>query len=111
VLHEPSFQDAAPAEVSAQLLDEGRHLGSERTLYRELSEKHPVRERRNPLRHPSHPVPSQDTRLRGVKLTGPACGWNRARQAPAPWGRTTRLRGYGPTFTDTGSDTKVPEEG
>ena len=57
VLQEPRFQDAAPAEVYAQLLDEGRYLCSERTLYRVLAENHQVRERRNPLRHPNHPVP------------------------------------------------------
>jgi putative transposase len=57
VLQEPRFQDAAPAEVSAQLLDEGRYLCSERTLYRVLAENHQVRERRNQLRHPNHPVP------------------------------------------------------
>jgi putative transposase len=57
VLQEPRFQDAAPAEVYAQLLDEGRYLCSERTLYRVLAENHQVRERRNQLRHPNHPVP------------------------------------------------------
>jgi putative transposase len=57
VLHEPRFQDAAPAEVYAQLLDEGRYLCSERTMYRVLAENHQVRERRNQLRHPNHPVP------------------------------------------------------
>ncbi|WP_338872822.1 IS3 family transposase [Myxococcus stipitatus] len=57
VLHEPRFADAAPAEVYAQLLDEGRYLCSERTLYRVLAENQEVRERRNQLRHPNHPVP------------------------------------------------------
>ena len=57
VLQEPRFQDAAPAEVYAQLLDEGRYLCSERTLYRVLAENHQVRERRNQLRHPNHPMP------------------------------------------------------
>ncbi len=57
VLHEPRFQDAAPAEVYAQLLDEGRYLCSERTMYRVLAENHEVRERRNQLRHPNPPVP------------------------------------------------------
>ncbi len=56
-LHEPRFQDAAPAEVYAQLLDEGRYLCSERTMYRVLAENLEVRERRNQLRHPDHPVP------------------------------------------------------
>jgi putative transposase len=57
VLQEPRFQDAAPAEVYAQLLDEGRYLCSKRPLYRVLAENHQVRERRNQLRHPNHPVP------------------------------------------------------
>ncbi|MFY2558912.1 IS3 family transposase [Corallococcus terminator] len=57
VLHEPRFADAAPAEVYAQLLDEGRYLCSERTMYRMLASNHEVRERRNQLRHPNHPVP------------------------------------------------------
>lgn len=57
VLHEPRFADAAPAEVYAQLLDEGRYLCSERTMYRVLAENQEVRERRNQLRHPNHPVP------------------------------------------------------
>ena len=39
VLHEPRFADAAPAGVYAQLLDEGRYLWAERTLYWVLAEK------------------------------------------------------------------------
>ena len=35
-LHEPRFVDLAPAEVYATLLDEGRYLCSERTMYRIL---------------------------------------------------------------------------
>ena len=42
VLHEPRFVDAAPAEVYAQLLDEGRYLCSERTLYRVLADRKSV---------------------------------------------------------------------
>ncbi|WP_095960600.1 IS3 family transposase [Corallococcus macrosporus] len=57
VLHEPRFVDAAPAEVYAQLLDEGRYLCSERTMYRVLAENQQVRERRDQLRHPNHPAP------------------------------------------------------
>jgi putative transposase len=34
VLHEPRFVDLATAEVYAALLDEGRYLCSERTMYR-----------------------------------------------------------------------------
>ena len=57
VLHEPRFADQAPAEVYASLLDEGVFLCSERTMYRVLAENTEVRERRNQLRHPNHPVP------------------------------------------------------
>jgi putative transposase len=57
VLHEPRFADLAPAEVYATLLDEGVYLCSERTMYRVLAENAEVRERRNQLRHPRHPVP------------------------------------------------------
>jgi putative transposase len=56
-LHEPRFVDLAPAQVYATLLDEGRYLCSERTMYRLLDENQEVRERRNQLRHPVHPVP------------------------------------------------------
>lgn len=57
VLHEPRFVDLAPAEVYATLLDEGRYLCSERTLYRVLAENAEVRERRDQLRHPHYAAP------------------------------------------------------
>ena len=57
VLHEPRFADQAPAEVYATLLDEKRFLCSERTMYRVLADNVEVRERRNQLRHPDHPMP------------------------------------------------------
>jgi putative transposase len=57
VLHEPRFVDLAPAEVYATLLDEGRYLCSERTMYRLLAQHHEVRERRNQLRHPRYAAP------------------------------------------------------
>ena len=44
VLHEPRFADKAPAEVYATLLDEGRYLCSERTMYRVLAASQEVRE-------------------------------------------------------------------
>ena len=56
-LHEPRFVDLAPAEVFATLLDEGRYLCSERTMYRILAANSEVRERRNQLRHMNHPRP------------------------------------------------------
>jgi putative transposase len=57
VLHEPRFVDLAPAEVYATLLDEGRYLCSERTMYRVLAAHSEVRERRDQLRHATHPRP------------------------------------------------------
>ncbi len=57
VLTEPRFADLAPAEVYATLLDEGRYLCSERTMYRVLAENSAVRERRNQLRHPNYAAP------------------------------------------------------
>jgi putative transposase len=57
VFHEPRFVDQAPAEVYATLLDEGRYLCSERTMYRILEAAGEVRERRDQLRHPSYAAP------------------------------------------------------
>ena len=56
-LHEPRFVDLAPADVYATLLDEGRYLCSERTMYRLLTAHHEVRERRDQLRHPHYTAP------------------------------------------------------
>jgi len=39
-LHSERFIDSAPAAVWATLLDEGRYLASERTMYRLLAAKH-----------------------------------------------------------------------
>lgn len=57
LLHESRFADLAPAEVYAALLDEGRYLCSERTMYRVLAENAEVRERRAQLRHPTYKAP------------------------------------------------------
>ena len=57
VLNEPRFADLAPAEVHAMLLDEGRYLCSERTMYRVLAENAEVRERRDQLRHLAYKAP------------------------------------------------------
>lgn len=56
-LHEPRFLDASPTEVYYTLLDEGTYIASLRSLYRVLAANGEVRERRDQLRHPSHPVP------------------------------------------------------
>jgi putative transposase len=79
VLHSDRFVDQAPAQVWAALLDEGRYLCSERTMYRLLSRLGEVRERRDQLTHPRYARPellaeapnrlwSWDT----TKLLGPA---------------------------------------
>jgi putative transposase len=57
VLNSERFQDQAPREVYATLLDEARYLCSWRTMYRILAENQPVRERRNQLQHPAYAKP------------------------------------------------------
>lgn len=69
VLHEPRFVDRAPAEVYARLLDEGRYLCSERTMYRLLAAQQEVRERRAQLRHPRYAAPE-------LLATGPNQLWS-----------------------------------
>jgi putative transposase len=57
VLHSERFVDAAPAAVYATLLDEGRYLCSESTMYRILRERGEVRERRRQATHPPRVKP------------------------------------------------------
>jgi putative transposase len=57
VLREPRFVDQAPAEVYAELLDQGLYFCSIRTLYRILHENGEVKERRQQLRHPVYKKP------------------------------------------------------
>jgi putative transposase len=57
VLHSERFADAAPAAVYATLLDEGRYLCSEATMYRILREHGEVRERRRQATHPPRTRP------------------------------------------------------
>ena len=57
LLNSERFQDSAPREVYATLLDEGRYHCSWRTMYRILEEHDEVRERRNQLRHPAYTRP------------------------------------------------------
>src|SRR5262249_33560493 len=54
VLHAGRFVDASPAQIYATLLDEGRFLCSERTMYRLLARHGELRERRNQLQHPTY---------------------------------------------------------
>jgi len=69
VLHEDRFVDLPPAEVAATLLSEGRHLCSERTMYRILDANHEVKERRNQLVHPVRAKPE-------LIATGPNQVWS-----------------------------------
>jgi putative transposase len=57
-LHSDRFVASSPAQVWATLLDEGRYLASERTMYRLLAARHGgVRERRDQLTHPGYAKP------------------------------------------------------
>src|SRR5438477_1106388 len=56
-LNAERFQDKAPAEVYATLLDEGTYLCSLRTIYRILQQAGEVRERRDQLHHPHYQKP------------------------------------------------------
>ena len=51
------FADTAPASVHATLLDEGRYLGSVRTMYRLLKARSGCAERRNQRRHNAYAKP------------------------------------------------------
>ena len=57
ILNSPRFEDCAPHEAYASLLDEGRYLCSYRTMYRILNENAEVRERRDQLRRPVYQKP------------------------------------------------------
>lgn len=58
LLNSERFEDAAPREVYAELLDEDQqYFCSWRTMYRVLAVYHEVRERRNQLRHPAYKKP------------------------------------------------------
>ena len=56
-LNSERFQDCAPRQVYATLLDEGIYYCSWRTMYRILDEHQEVRERRNQLQHPKYVKP------------------------------------------------------
>jgi putative transposase len=81
ILHSSRFVDAAPAEIYATLLDEGRYLCSERTMYRLLQQAGEVRERRDQLRRPHYrrpellaTAPNQVWSWDITKLRGPVKG-------------------------------------
>jgi putative transposase len=79
VLHSERFEDAAPIQVHATLLEEGRYLCSPRTMYRILAESGEIRERRDQLQHPRYArpelvatAPKQVWSWDITKLKGPA---------------------------------------
>jgi len=82
VLHCDRFVDSSPAQVWATLLDEGRYLCSERTMYRLLAARHGrVRERRAQLTHPAYARPE-------LLATGPneVWSWDISKlKGPATW--------------------------
>jgi putative transposase len=82
LLHSDRFVDSSPAQVWATLLDEGRYLCSERTMYRLLAARHgSVRERRAQLTHPAYARPE-------LLATGPNEVWSwdiTKLKGPAKW--------------------------
>ncbi len=56
-LRSERFLDSSPAQVWATLLDEGRYLASERTMYRLLEASGETGERRDQLTHPPYERP------------------------------------------------------
>lgn len=75
------FADTAPATVHATLLDEGRYLGSVRTMYRLLAAHGGSRERRDQLTHPAYAKPE-------LLATGPNQVWSwdiTKLKGPAKW--------------------------
>jgi putative transposase len=69
VLNSEPFQDQAPREVYASLLDQGSYLCHWRTMYRILDAHGEVRERRDQLRHPTYSKPE-------LLATGPNQLWS-----------------------------------
>ena len=69
LLNSAPFQDLAPREIYAELLDAGRYLCSIRTMYRILAADDEVRERRNQRRHPIYEKPE-------LLATGPNQVWS-----------------------------------
>lgn len=69
ILDSERFQNCAPREVYATLLDEGNYLCSVSSLYRILAENAEIRERRDQLRHPAYAKPE-------LLATGPNQVWS-----------------------------------
>jgi putative transposase len=82
VLHSERFQDRAPVEVYATLLDEDCYLCSPRTMYRILDAEHgDVKERRRHVQRPAYSKPE-------LLATGPNQVWSwdiSKLKGPAKW--------------------------
>jgi putative transposase len=81
MLNSERFQDSAPRNVYATLLDDDQYLCHWRTMYRILEERHQVRERRDQLRHPTYAKPE-------LLATGPNQLWSwdiTKLRGPAKW--------------------------
>jgi len=81
VLNSERFQDAAPRQVYATLLDEAVYLCHWRTMYRILQEHGEVQERRHVRRHPTYAKPE-------LLATGPNQLWSwdiTKLHGPAKW--------------------------
>lgn len=69
LLNSERYQDQAPREVYASLLDQGEYYCHWRTMYRILAENDEVRERRRQLTHPNYKKPE-------LLATGPNQVWS-----------------------------------
>ena len=132
-LHSERFVDQSPAAVYARLLDEGRYLCSERTMYRLLEDAGEVRERRDQLRHPVYAKPellaSRPNEVWSwdiTKLLGPAkwsyfylyvlldiysryvVGWMVAHRESARWRRSSSPRACASNRSSAGSSPSTP---
>lgn len=79
--HEQRFWDASPYQIYATLLDEGRYLGSIRTIYRVLAGNNEVKERRRQVCRPRYQKPE-------LLATGPNQVWSwdiTKLKGPAKW--------------------------
>ncbi len=81
ILHSDRFADRSPGQIVAVLLDEGRYVCSESTMYRLLREHGELRERRRQRRHPEYrkpellaTAPNQCWSWDITKLRGPTRG-------------------------------------
>jgi len=69
VMNSKRFQDSAPAQIQATLLDEGKYLCSVRTMYRILKSAGQVKERRKRVDRKHYPKPE-------LLATGPNQVWS-----------------------------------